>query len=74
MSRCDFNKLQSKSHLDTMFSCKFAAYIQNTFSKEHLWVAASYITQQLEMFPWLMTECLSLVFTSCSNIILSAIH
>ena len=24
-----------------VFSCKFAAYFQNTFSKEHLWVAAS---------------------------------
>ena len=23
------------------FSCKFAAYFQNTFSKEHLWMAAS---------------------------------
>ena len=74
MSRCDFNKLQSKSHLVTMFSCKFAAYFQNTFSKEHLWVAASDITQQLQMFPSLMTECLSLVFTSYTNIILSVIH
>ena len=27
-----------------MFSCKFAEYFQNTFSKEHLWVAASDIT------------------------------
>ena len=24
-----------------MFSCKFAVYPQNTFSKEHLWTAAS---------------------------------
>ena len=24
-----------------VFSCKFAAYFQNTFSKEHLWAAAS---------------------------------
>ena len=24
-----------------LFSCKFAAYFQNTFSMEHLWVAAS---------------------------------
>ena len=24
-----------------LFSCKFAAYLQNTFSEEHLWVAAS---------------------------------
>ena len=24
-----------------VFSCTFAAYFQNTFSKEHLWMAAS---------------------------------
>ena len=24
-----------------MFTCKFAAYFQNTFSQEHLWVVAS---------------------------------
>ena len=24
-----------------MFSCKFAAYFQNTFSQEHLWTVAS---------------------------------
>ena len=24
-----------------VFSCRFAAYFQNTFFKEHLWVAAS---------------------------------
>ena len=24
-----------------MFSCKFVAYFQNTFSKEHLWTSAS---------------------------------
>ena len=30
----DFNKV-------VLLSCKFAAYFQNTFSKEHLWTAAS---------------------------------
>ena len=34
MPKCDFNKV-------ALFSCKFAAYLQNTFSKEHLWIAAS---------------------------------
>ena len=33
MPKCDFNKVA--------FSCKFAAYFQNTFFQEHLWVAAS---------------------------------
>ena len=36
MPKCDFNKVAL-----WVFSCKFAAYFQNTFSKEHLWVAAS---------------------------------
>ena len=31
------------NHTSTwLFSCKFAAYFQNTFSQEHLWTAASY--------------------------------
>ena len=32
--KSDFNKV-------VLLSCKFAAYFQNTFSKEHLWTAAS---------------------------------
>ena len=32
--KCDFNKV-------ALLSCKFAAYFQNTFSKEQLWTAAS---------------------------------
>ena len=31
---CDFNKV-------ALLSCKFAVYFQNTFSKKHLWTAAS---------------------------------
>ena len=34
MPKCDFNKV-------ALLSCKFAAYFQNTFSKEQLWTAAS---------------------------------
>ena len=34
MPKCDFTKVPK-------FSCKFAAYLQNTFSSEHLWRAAS---------------------------------
>ena len=35
--KCDFNKVTSP----WVFSCKFAAYFQNTFFQEHFWVAAS---------------------------------
>ena len=33
-----------------VFSCKFDAYFQNTFSQEHLWVAAS---ETMNFFPWI---------------------
>ena len=49
--KCDFNKV-------ALLSCKFAAYFQNTFSKEQLWVAASdiikYSTLQLSLI-WINT-------------------
>ena len=42
--KCDFNKVALQlywNHTSTwVFSCKFAAYFRNTFSQEHLWVAA----------------------------------
>ena len=45
MSKCDFNKVALRlywKHTSAwVFSCKFPAYIQNTFSQEHLWVAVS---------------------------------
>ena len=55
MPKCDFNKVakQSKAKQQTLlqlywnrtlaweFTCKFAAYFQNTFSYEHLWMTAS---------------------------------
>ena len=37
MPKCDF----SKEAKQIMLSCTFAAYFQNNFSQEHLWVAAS---------------------------------
>ena len=44
MPKCDFNKVALQlywNHTSAwVFSCKFAAYFQNTFSKEHLWMAA----------------------------------
>ena len=39
--KCDFNKVAKQ-----LFSCKFAAYFQNIFFKEHFWVTASEITLQ----------------------------
>ena len=45
MLKCDFNKVALQlywNHTSAwVFSCKFAAYFQNTFSSEHRWVAAS---------------------------------
>ena len=45
MPKCDLNKVALQLYwnhtLAWVFSCKFAAYFQNTFYKEHLWMAAS---------------------------------
>ena len=45
MPKCDFNKVVLHlywNHTSAwVFSCKFAAYFQNTFSWEHFWMAAS---------------------------------
>ena len=47
MRKCDFNKAALQlfwNHTSAgVFSCKFAAYFQKTFSKEHLWVTASVV-------------------------------
>ena len=45
MPKCAFNKVALQLYwnhtLTWVFSCKFAAYFQNTFSSEHLWRAVS---------------------------------
>ena len=44
MPKYDFNKVALQlywNHASAWVFCKFAAYFQNTFSQEHLWVAAS---------------------------------
>ena len=45
MPKCDFNKadlqLYSNQTSAWVFSCKFAAYFQNTFYQERLWMTAS---------------------------------
>ena len=48
MPECDFDEAaflqQYWNHTSAwVFPFKFAAYFQNTFSKEHLWVTASVI-------------------------------
>ena len=53
MPKCDLNKVVKQLYLNRtvvwVFSCKFAAYFQNTFSQEHLWMAAS-VRQKKEFF------------------------
>ena len=45
MPKCDFNGVTKRLYWNRtsawVFSFKFAAYFQNTFSQEHHWVAAS---------------------------------
>ena len=45
MLKCNFNKVAKqlyRNHTSAwVFSCKFAAYFQSTFSEEQLWTAAS---------------------------------
>ena len=46
MPKCDFNKVSKQLQLwwnrtsAWVFSCKFAAYFQNTFSQEHIWIVS----------------------------------
>ena len=45
-------KMQQIYRRTLMPKCEFAAYFQNTFSKEHLWVAASaIIITKTRIFP-----------------------
>ena len=45
-------KLQSNHISAWVFYCKFATYFQNTFSYEHLWVAASVNLLTMEIKDW----------------------
>ena len=80
MPKCDFNKVAKQlywNHTSAwVFSCKFAAYFQNTFSQEHLWRAAfghrhllrnfqnSYFLKTVTLFLWLssLETCNTKVF------------
>ena len=45
MPKCDFIEVALQLYLNHtsawIFSCRFAAYLQNIFFQEHIWVAAS---------------------------------
>ena len=66
MPKSDFNKVALQlywNHISSsVFSCKFAAYFQNIFSWEHLWVSAS---------EFLDLGTLRLLFTTSFTTILS---
>ena len=57
MSKCDFNKVTKQPYWNYtpawLFFCKFTAYYQNTFSYEHLRVAASE-TYETSWYAYLM--------------------
>ena len=57
MPKCDFNKVALQLYwnctLAWVFSCKFSAYFQNTFSTQHPWMAASAnIQSQVPLYFW----------------------
>ena len=65
MPKCDFNKVALSLYWNRtsarVFSCKFAAYFQNTFSKKHLWTAASessHIENVLDKFQYKLISLL----------------
>ena len=55
MPQCDFNEVakQLANRTSAWVFCKFAAYIQNIFSQEHLWMAAS---ESCYVFKFLSTQ------------------
>ena len=72
MPKCGFNKVAKQLYWNSTsawgFSCKFAAYFQNTFSTEHLWMATSGKTSS-SLF-WCLYFELWLYFTHCPGVFL----
>ena len=60
MPKCDFIKVALQHYWnhssEGVFSCKFAACFQNTFSKDHLWVAISEVSKLLAQLIKTITE------------------
>ena len=52
MPKCD-NQTSAR-----FFSCKFAAYFQNTFFSEHFWIAASGISTSIVEYHCLLLQVL----------------
>ena len=61
MPKCNFNKVAKQlywNHTSAwVFSCKFAAYFQNTFSQEHLWTADSTNCSQIKLVIYQFAFC-----------------
>ena len=59
MPKCNFNKVAKQFYwnniLAWVFSCKFAAYFQDIFSLEHLWLAASVLGIQVWQYSRTVT-------------------
>ena len=64
--KCYFSKVAKQLYWNRtsawVFSCKFDAYFQNTFSAEHLWVAASQNNHTLGFFDKYSKKFLNEVF------------
>ena len=66
MPKCTFNKVAKQPYwnrtLAWVFSCKFAAYFQNTFSQEHLWVAAfAVVINQIQFTIFIPTRTVTVI-------------
>ena len=61
MPKCDFSKVAKQLHWihasACVFSCKFTAYFQNTFSQEHLWTADSTNCSKIKLVIYQSTFC-----------------
>ena len=82
MPKCDFNKVALQlywNHISALvFSRTFAAYFQNTFYQEHLWVAASecfwnLCVEALEELAKEVQRIIFLTFQKSQSIIISGV-
>ena len=66
MPEYNFNKVAKQlywNHTSAwVFSCKFAAYFQNTFSQEHLWTADSTICSKIKRVTYQFAFCCCFFF------------
>ena len=66
--KCDSNKVALQLYwnrtLAWVFCCKFAAYIQNTFSQEHLSRAACYVSYTMITYPFCSNSSKKIFFST----------